>query len=344
MTLTTREAAAMLRAADPVPDAPGLDGRAEADLQRILASVAADPAPGTQQRHRSPSRSRSWLLSAAAVAVVAVALAGVASSGLGLPSGGSPAYAATPAQLTVVAPVSAAGLPADADAATVLNAIAVRTAALADDTGSGRYARVETEGWALWTRVDGEQVTSEVVPQRSTAWAARDGSGRVVTRRDGPGSDTSTTDRTLAPGERSFMWSLGSLSSDDAELAQQLEQGHPVQNGPAERLVAVSDLAAEQPLAPPVRAAVLRYLARTPGLAVDGIVADRAGRRGVAVHVDTTMSGLPERRTLIVDPDDGRILGAETLLTTDAGKLNVPVPSVISYNTFRSARYADELK
>lgn len=340
MRTTTREAAAMLRVADPVPDAPGLDGRAEADLQRILASVAADPAPGTQQ----PSRSRSRLLVAAAAAVVAVVLAGVASSGLGLPSGGSPAYAATPDQLTVLSPVSAAGLPADADAATVLNAIAVRTAALPDDTGSGRYARMETEGWALWTRVDGDQVTSEVVPQRSTVWAARDGSGRVVTRRDGPGSDTSTTDRALAPGERSFMWPLGSLSSDDAELARQLEQGHPVENGRAERLVAVMDLAAEQPLAPPVRAAVLRYLARTPGLAVDGIVADRAGRRGVAVHVDTTMSGLPERRTLIVDPNDGRILGAETLLTSDAGKLNVPVPSVISYNTFRSARYTDELK
>ncbi len=338
MTLTTREAAAMLRAADPASDATGLDGRAEADLRRILASATAGPAPGTQ-----PRRPRSRLLAAAAAAVVAVSLAGVAFGGPGLLPAGSPAYAATPDQLTVLAPVSDAGLPAEADAASVLNAIAARAAALPDDIGNGRYARMESEGWALWTRVEGDQVASEVVPQRSTVWAARDGSGRVVSRRDGPGTDTSTTDRDLPRGERSFMWALGSLSSNDAELARQLELGHPVGNGPAERLVAITDLAAEQPLAPPVRAAVLRYLARTPGLAVAGIVADRAGRRGVAVYIDTTMSGLPERRTLIVDPDDGQVLGSETLLTEDAGMLNVPVPSVISYTTFRGARYTDDL-
>ena len=340
MTVTTRQAAAMLRAADPVPDVgAGLDGRAEADLRRILASGTTAPTTGTQ-----PRWPRAGLLAAAAATVIAVALAGVASGGLGLPSVGSPAFAATPDRLVVLAPLSAAGLPADGDAAAVLNAIAARATALPEDTGSGRYARMENEGWALWTRVDGGQVTSEVVPQRSTVWAAPDGSGRVVTRRDGPGTVTSTTDQALAPGDRTLMWPPGSLSSDDSELARQLEQNHPVGNGPAERLVPVVDLAAEQPLAPAVRAAVLRYLARTPGLAVDGIVADRAGRRGVAVHVDTTMSGLPERRTLIVDPDNGRILGAETLLTKDAGKLNVPVPSVISYTTFRGARYTDELK
>ena len=340
MTITTRGAADMLRAADPVPDAgAGLDGRAEADLRRILASGTTAPTTGTQRR-----RARAGFLAAAAAAVVAVSLAGVAIGGLGLPSVGSPAFAATPDRLVVLGPMSAAGLPADSEAAAVLSVIAARAPAPPDDTGSGRYARMENEGWALWTRVDGGQVTSEVVPQRSTVWVAPDGSGRVVTRRDGPGTDTSTTDQALAPGDRTLMWPLGSLSSDDAELARQLEKNHPVANGPAERLVAVADLAAEQPLAPPVRAAVLRYLARTPGLAVDGIVADRAGRRGVAVHVDTTMSGLPERRTLIVDPDDGRILGAETLLTEDAGKLNVPVPSIISYTTFHSARYTNELK
>ncbi len=268
----------------------------------------------------------------------------MAVGGLALRPAGDAAYAATPDRLPVVASVATAGLPADGDAESVLNAIAARAAVLPDDTGSGRYARMDSEGWALWTRVDGEQVTSEVVPQRATVWTAADGSGRLVSRRDGPGRDTDSTDETSAAGDRSLMWPLGSLSTDDAELARQLEQSHPVDNGPAERLVAVTDLASEQPLAPQVRAAVLRYLARTPGLTVDGIVTDRAGRRGVAVHVDTTMSGLPERRALIIDPDDGRVLGAETLLTETAGALNVPVPSVIGYTTFRSGRYTDDLR
>jgi len=340
MTLTTREAAALLRAADPAADVTGVDARAEADLRRIFVTVTAVPDPGEQPRLHRPR----LLAAAAAVLVVVASLTAIVVGGPGLLPAGSPAYAATPDQLTVLAPVADAGLPSEADPAVVLNAIAARAAVLPDDIGTGRYARMESEGWALWTRVDGDQVDSEIVPQRSTVWAARDGSGRAVSRRDGPGADTSTTDRDLSRGERSFMWALGSLSSDDAELARQLEQGHPVENGPAERLVAIADLAAEQPLAPPVRAAVLRYLARTPGLAVAGIVADRSGRRGVAVQIDTTMSGLPNRRTLIVDPDDGQILGSETLLTEDAGMLNVPVPSVISYTTFLSARYTDDLE
>lgn len=65
MTLTTREAAAMLRAADPVRDTQaGLDGRAESDLRRIFASRDADAAEGTQ-----PRRPRARLLTAAAPAV-----------------------------------------------------------------------------------------------------------------------------------------------------------------------------------------------------------------------------------------------------------------------------------
>jgi hypothetical protein len=46
------------------------------------------------------------------------------------------------------------------------------------------------------------------------------------------------------------MWPLGSLSADPVVLAEQLERSHPVSNGPAERLVAVTDLVAEQPCGP----------------------------------------------------------------------------------------------
>lgn len=52
----------------------------------------------------------------------------------------------------------------------------------------------------------------------------------------------------------------------------------------------------------------------------------------------------PRTPRLIIAPDDGRVLGAETLLTETAGALNVPVPSVIGYTTFRSGRYTDDLR
>lgn len=148
-------------------------------------------------------------------------------------------------------------------------------------------------------------------------------------------------DEATPPGGLSTMWELGSLSSDPGTLAAQLERGHPVGNGPAERLVAITDLAREQPLPPPVRAAVLRYLAATPGLRLTGAVDDRSGRPGLAVHLDTDHGGLPNRDTLIIDAVTGTLLGSEEMLTEDPGLLDVPIPSVISYTTYVDARYVD---
>lgn len=74
------------------------------------------------------------------------------------------------------------------------------------------------------------------------------------------------------------------------------------------------------------------------------MVLDRAGRTGLAVHVRTTMTGLPERRTIVIDPSTGHILGAETTLTETAGKLNVPIPSVISYTSYLTSGYVNDVR
>jgi hypothetical protein len=95
------------------------------------------------------------------------------------------------------------------------------------------------------------------------------------------------------------------------------------------------------PLPPAVRAAVLRFVAATPGIRLTGHVTDRAGRPGIAVSLDSDYSGLPTRYTLIFDEHDGRLLGDEEMLTTTAGKLNVPVPSVIGYTTYIDGHYTD---
>jgi hypothetical protein len=84
---------------------------------------------------------------------------------------------------------------------------------------------------------------------------------------------------------------------------------------------------------------MLRYLSTVPGLTVLGQVTDRAGRSGVGFAVESDYSGLPTRYTVIIDPDDGRLLDCEETLTTTAGNLNVPIPSVISYTVLVSSRY-----
>ena len=71
-----------------------------------------------------------------------------------------------------------------------------------------------------------------------------------MSTRNGPGDDSERTDVTLDRRASALLWPLGSLSDDDGTLAGQLEQAHPVSNGPAERLVAITDAFREQPLAP----------------------------------------------------------------------------------------------
>ena len=342
-----RYAERVLRAADPVVGATSeLDERAKTDLTRILATSRQTPAAapvGHRRRSLQAGIARPRLavtvLAAAVLAVVAIALTAVLPRG-----GGRAAYAATPAELTVLdgSAFAAAGLDATATAPQLLEVIAGRATMEPAETGAGRYARIRTESWDLFTRVDGGQVTSEVVPQVRTTWTAADGSGQTIRSYLWPDGDTDT-EMTERPAGAALMWPLGSLSSDPAVLAQQLQVAHPVANGPAERLVAVQDLYREQPLTPQVRAAVLRFVAATPGLEVTGMVLDRAGRTGLAVHLDSSLGGLPNVETMVIDPADGRVLAAETRLTETAGALNVRVPSVISYESYLEAAYVDDV-
>jgi hypothetical protein len=248
---------------------------------------------------------------------------------------GGTAYAATPA------PLAFRQSTGSQDPVVLLRQIAGRVQAMPEDIGSGRYAHLTSRSWSLFTRVDGEQVTSRVVPMENESWIAAEGSGRQVTRSQNEDGEATVVDSTMAAGAYAWMWPPRSLSGDDATLAEQLRLGHPERNGPAERLVAVRDAYSEHPLPPVTRAAMLRYLAATPGLRVSGEVIDRAGRHGIGFSLDSAYSGLPTRYTLIVDPDDGRVLDSEEMLTTTAGKLNVPVPSVIGYTVYLVAGYTD---
>lgn len=318
-----------------------LDRRARDDLDAILgASPHVDVEPAGVSRAGAP-RAASWARRAVPIGALTVLVAatlvggGVVTGRLSPPWMGSDvAFAATPTPLDYV-PV--AGI----EDTSLLNDIAGRVDNLPDDIGSGPFSYVALQSWHLWTRIDGEQVTSEVIPERRRTWLGIDGSGRIVSAF---GNDGAEHTETFGPGQLTPMWPMGSLSADEAELADQLAVGHPATNGPAERLVAIQDAYRQMPLPPQVRAAILRYLADTPGLAFAGRVTDRVGRQGVAFSVDSDYSGLPTRYTVIIDPDDGRLLGAEEMLTTTAGALNVRIPSVIGYTTYLEAFYTDSME
>jgi hypothetical protein len=118
-----------------------------------------------------------------------------------------------------------------------------------------------------------------------------------------------------------------------------LRASHQHQDDPIATIDAIHDLLGQWIPAPAERADLLRVIAALPGLTYDGATRDRAGRAGQAFSVNTNGHGLPARYTFVVDPTDGRILDAEEMLTTSAGKLNVRIPAVISYVTYVQAEF-----
>lgn len=311
----------LLRAANPVEaehrHAQG--ARAQATLDRII-STPPTPAP-----RRGSARSRiQWIapLTAAAALTVAVGAGHILN---GQPQGG---YAVTPAALQIL------HTPSSRDAAADLRAMAKRAAALPNDVGDGTVAQVKIKSWSLSTRVDGRQVTSQVVPMYTTTRTHEDGTTSIVQRYhyDGPHVDRFTTHNQLP-------YPLHGLSSRTATLATQLNIGHPAQNGTAGFFDSIVVAYRQMPIDPATRAAILRLLAAQPGVRTVGALQDRAGRHGIGFTTQSDYSGLPTRYMLIFDPTDGRLLSYEEELTSDPGKLNVHVPAVINYQIFKSARY-----
>jgi hypothetical protein len=326
----TRDVRRLLGPADPTDGRPltaGPDRRA--DLDRILAA----PRP----RQAGPVGRR--------LVAVAVALALLALAGLQFAPIPRPAYAATPALLQYTG--------GDGPARELLTGIARNAATAPGPARTGDYEHLLIQSWSLWTQVDGERVTSAIIPSRAESWRGPDNSGRRATSFEEP-RFTSTTREWLWRAQTLFGDGLDPASEDypagqfpamwadqppAGDLDAWLHSGHPKQNGPYETIVAVTDLARERLLTPATRAAALRIVAQLPGLTYDGTVTDRAGRAGAAFSVTTDESGLPTRYTLIVDPATGTLLGYEQMLTTDAGKLDVRVPAVIGYEIYLTADY-----
>jgi hypothetical protein len=311
-----------------------ISSRREATLAMVLAQRSS---PGTMSPLPKPRRSRPvWLVPVAALSMMAALLA-VQFNPVGT---AATAQAATPQLLAYSA------VPGSAQA--VLRALASDVRALpasAAADGDIRYTR--TSAWNLNTRVDGQMVTSVVLPEIRETWRAPDGSGRLRVAPDEPiypsaearrdwssgAPPLRVRDQQVGPGEIAAMYP-DDLSADPGLLRIELAAGHPVENGPYEALVAVADLYREQLPVADVRAAVLEVVAGTAGLQLLGETVDRAGRAGLAVGVETADSGLPTLHTLIFDQTDGTLLAAEQTLTQTAGKLNVPVPSVIGYTLY----------
>ncbi|MFB7419403.1 CU044_5270 family protein [Streptomyces sp. NPDC056210] len=320
-----------LQRLNPVEDgAPADAGR----LETLLATPRIG-APVMRQRPR-----RWWPAMALATATAAAVVYTVVD-----PFGAAtqPALAATPRPL--------AYHPGSPAAAKVLQGIASRVEKLPDD----RPAAWKTEhfvwnSWSLSTRINGTNVTSAVVPEHRETWQNHDGSARWKTR-------------TLPPvfqneAQRKVWENAGSVgaksirSQDSSEPDAQHAATEPPTTvdgmkkwlangqadlGPGLLYEVVSERVQDHVFSPAQRAALLRVLAEVNSVHYMGTVKDRAGRTGEAFALSDRSGGLPSKRTLIFDPNTGKLLADEEQILDDPGKLNVAPNSVIGYATFLTA-------
>ncbi|MEU3528113.1 CU044_5270 family protein [Streptomyces sp. NPDC038707] len=321
-----RELDQSLRAMNPVAVGRPADETRLEDILALPRDTVAAP--------RSSSRPalRWWLAAAATATAAAVAFTVTGPFG----TASQPALALTPVPL--------AYQPSGRPAAEVLRDMADRVADLPDD----RPAPWKTEhfvwdSWSLSTRVDDIQVTSAVIPEHRETWQKSDGSAHWKTR-------------TLPPEfqnrhQRELWEDAGALgrtpqqSTGSGDASPSTEPPTTVQGmrawlangqrmGPGLLYEVVPERFQDHVFSPAQRAALLRVLADTKGIVHTGKVKDRAGRTGEAFSLTGRFGGLPDRRTLILDPRTGNLLASEEQILDDTGKLNVKPYSVIGYITF----------
>lgn len=306
----------------------------EAESRRIRSTVMADLS-------ERPHARRWWIAATATAAAASVAVALVLAPG----GGAGAAQAATP---VVLDHATTPGSP-DAD----LTALVSRVSELpAEPQFTDSSHQVVSESWSLTTRIDGEQVTSAVVPtRRELTWRA-DGSGSLVVVTQPPEFPTGASrqawedagspaespvvvaDEDFAAGEYEPSFPAV-LPTDADQLLVLLEAGHPIAKlGTAELFIAIGDLYREQTPSPQVRAALLELIDRATDVDDLGTVEDRQGRAGRGLAVTSRFTGLETRYVMTFDSRNGTLLSFEQVLVGDVGKLDVASPSVISYELF----------
>ena len=322
----------LFRGLDPAVQAPPIATaeRRERDRAAILSTgMVLAPPPGRRGRLVT----RRLALSAMGLTAAGVVGATVGVTVLVDRSAPEAVSASTPEPLAYQAP------PPGASAVAELDRIADRTGRLPAERGTGSQ-HIKVSAWYLDVMAGRGEVHSLVVPRLTETWRAPDGTGTETIEVEAwkklgrPGGEKTVT--TLPPA---VGWDRPA-PAEPAAMATFLSIGHPVENGPAETIVAATDLVREQVLGPAQRAALLRVLATVPGLVYEGTTKDRAGRAGHAFSLRNAHGGLANVKTVIVDPATGRLLARETLLL-EAGALTVRVPAVVDYEIYVTSEFAD---
>jgi hypothetical protein len=210
-----------------------------------------------------------------------------------------------------------------------LRALAAQLAPSRCDTTTGKYTYIHTIGWNAVFDDSPDGKSQRIVPSDDRRWFAADGSGRTSSTHLPTVYPNDESHRywqnhpvqtTGTPGPFVYDWPAGRAGptkpppSDPAALAKRIGTRLP--------FASVRDVSSYYAVPLATRAELLRVLANTPGVVWRGETTDRAGRKGVAVSLDTGEA----EHVLIFDSRTGEMLAWEEVerpADTVAGSLLV---------------------
>ena len=338
----------------------------EAMLARILATPrpaagaehaglpTAGPAsvsPGGPGRRKTRLRRRGALLAAAA----ATAVVAVVASQMTSPSTAT-AGTAPPLAYELGSPDEAWDLALPSARSALLD-LSATAAAAPDLPRGGDVQRIDSYAWLMG--YDDSGTTTAVYPTGQQWWTAADGSGQITQRRAeavtydgrvdlaaGPSSGgTESTD--VFPAGLLDAGEADSLPTDPDALEAALAALLPPSDDPAADVSAyalaaeIVDQQGKEIVPQAVTAAMWEVLADEPSVQLLGSTTDRLGREGLAVAVpDVSMDDLQVVLVVLVSPEDGTLLGTETVTLEDPN-LEVVEPTVTGFTVTTSRRWVE---
>lgn len=309
-----------------------------AHLRAVDPATDLDPAPPatppwvafsrTRPARRRRPRPRRVLVGAAAAAAIAVVVAGL----WFFDARDTPAVA-QPARLGLARPLPPGP---------TLIALADRIDAGIDATPTTGVTYTRTVSWNLQITVDGDETSMDILPEEREAWwRTPDGLWDACIHPGPPVEDGEVfqgdPDRPrpepCAPGvppRSDHDIVVTAIADDPVAAGETLGRGGP--EAPGYRgLENMRTILSYDPLAAAERADLLRGLATLDGFEYRGEVVDRVGRPALAFasRTDVHGGGAVDELVVLLDPDDGSLLGSDSVLL-DAGttKLDVEVPAV----------------
>ncbi|MDR7255081.1 hypothetical protein J2X46_004083 [Nocardioides sp. BE266] len=323
---------------------PGQEERAEEALSRILRAKKLAP----QSERGIRSSRRNWIkwgscltIAAGIVLILSLVVFGQAPQVV---------HASTPPLLTFPGAVEGTMPPVGRTAASKLRDLATRAAQQPQPAGGPVQHIVLNSWWATTDESVDSGVRSLVVPVERESYFDRNGTLRAIERRGAPVSQDGLIDaphvptgtvvstvsfESLDPGPRY----ADDLPTKPTELRARLIQGQdPLVCATASGACLISDvvdLNHNYVVPPALTAALWRVLAVDASITYLGRIHDRLGRPADAF----TTPGEDGRRQklLLIDPNTGRYLGEEVILTESSPQFDFTPPAVLSFSALVEA-------